>query len=161
DAKFGIGNRVRSPRPLRFTAQRLGDFGRLGSRTGLLCSVRLPEISMRRPVVLVALCFGLFGASAGAQPAPANPIAARYQAVADRVMDAALQDSPAWNKLAELADRFGNRLSGSAALEQAIDWVLSEMKRDGLENVRGEPVMVPHWVRGAESAELVEPRAAK
>jgi carboxypeptidase Q len=27
-----------------------------------------------------------------------------------------------------------------------------------LANVRGEPVMVPHWVRGAESAELVSPR---
>ncbi len=32
------------------------------------------------------------------------------------------------------------------------------MQRDGLDNVRGEPVMVPRWVRGAESAELVEPR---
>ena len=32
------------------------------------------------------------------------------------------------------------------------------MKQDGLENVRGEPVMVTHWVRGAESAELVQPR---
>ena len=33
------------------------------------------------------------------------------------------------------------------------------MKRDGLENVHGEPVMVTHWVRGAESASLVKPRA--
>jgi carboxypeptidase Q len=32
------------------------------------------------------------------------------------------------------------------------------MRADGLENVRGEPVMVPHWVRGAESAELMAPR---
>jgi carboxypeptidase Q len=32
------------------------------------------------------------------------------------------------------------------------------MRADGLENVRGEPVMVPHWVRGSESAELVAPR---
>jgi carboxypeptidase Q len=31
------------------------------------------------------------------------------------------------------------------------------MKRDGLENVRTERVMVPRWVRGAESAEIVEP----
>jgi carboxypeptidase Q len=29
------------------------------------------------------------------------------------------------------------------------------MKRDGLENVRAEPVMVPHWVRGHESLEIV------
>ena len=33
--------------------------------------------------------------------------------------------------------------------------MLARMKADGLENVRGEPVMVPHWVRGAESAALV------
>jgi carboxypeptidase Q len=32
------------------------------------------------------------------------------------------------------------------------------MKADGLDNVRGEPVMVPRWVRGIESAELMEPR---
>ena len=49
-------------------------------------------------------------------------------------------------------------LSGSEALERAIDWTLAQMSADGLENVRGEPAMVPHWVRGAESAELVTPR---
>lgn len=32
------------------------------------------------------------------------------------------------------------------------------MKRDGLDNVRGEKAMVPHWVRGEESAMLVSPR---
>ena len=50
------------------------------------------------------------------------------------------------------------RFSGSANLEQAIDWVIERMKADGLDNVRGEPVMVPRWVRGNESAELIEPR---
>ncbi len=116
---------------------------------------------MRRSALLATACSALFAASAAGQSAEPNPIAARYQSVADRLIDAALQDSSAWNKLAELADRFGNRLSGSAALEQAIDWIQAEMKRDGLENVRAEPVMVPHWVRGAESAELIEPRRAK
>jgi carboxypeptidase Q len=69
-----------------------------------------------------------------------------------------MKDSAAWNRIAELTDTFGNRLSGSEALEHAIDWTLAKMRTDGLENVRGEPVMVPHWVRGAESAELVSPR---
>jgi carboxypeptidase Q len=32
------------------------------------------------------------------------------------------------------------------------------MAADGLDGVRGEPVMVPHWVRGRESAELIRPR---
>ena len=31
------------------------------------------------------------------------------------------------------------------------------MRRDGLDNVRAEPVMVPKWVRGRESAEIVHP----
>jgi carboxypeptidase Q len=82
----------------------------------------------------------------------------RYRAAADRLISAATKDSSAWNRVAELTDAFGSRLSGSDALERAIDWTLARMRSDGLENVRGEPVMVPHWVRGAESAELVTPR---
>lgn len=35
---------------------------------------------------------------------------------------------------------------------------LTGMRADGLANVHGEPVMVPHWVRGAESAVLHSPR---
>src|SRR5512135_3119806 len=90
-----------------------------------------------------------------------TPLQARYADAANRLVAAALRDSAAWNKLARLADGFGNRISGSDALERAIDWVLAEMKREGLENVRGEPAMVPHWVRGNESAELVSPRPMK
>ena len=95
-----------------------------------------------------------------AQSAP-NPIATKYQAIADRLTDAALADSAAWNKIAELTDRFGNRISGSAALEQAIDWIMARMKTEGLANVRGEPAMVPHWIRGQESASMVQPRFGK
>ena len=85
-----------------------------------------------------------------------NPAA--YRDAADRLINQALRDSAAWNRIAELTDTFGHRLSGSDALERAIDWTLARMKADGLENVRGEPVMVPHWVRGNESAELITPR---
>ncbi len=84
-----------------------------------------------------------------------------YRAVADRIVSAALADSSAWQRLAELTDRFGNRLSGSESLERAIDWVLERMRSDGLERVHGEQAMVPHWVRGEESLDLVEPREAR
>jgi carboxypeptidase Q len=86
-------------------------------------------------------------------------IAHQYGNVANQIIGAALQDSSAFERMSELVDRFGNRLSGSDNLERAIDWILDRMRRDGLDNVRGEPVMVPHWVRGAESAELLEPRS--
>jgi carboxypeptidase Q len=35
------------------------------------------------------------------------------------------------------------------------------MEGDGLQNVNGEPVLVPHWVRGDESLELLSPRPKK
>jgi carboxypeptidase Q len=94
-----------------------------------------------------------------AQPVAAQSIADRYRGDANRIIDAALEDSTAWTRLAEMTEKFGNRLSGTPALEQTIDWVIAKMKEDGLQNVRGEPVMVPVWVRGAESAQLVSPRA--
>ena len=88
----------------------------------------------------------------------AQSIEQQYRAPADRLIQAATADSFAFARLTEMVDRFGPRLSGSANLERAIDWVIAEMKKDGLQNVRGEPVMVPHWVRGRESLELLSPR---
>src|SRR5262249_58504849 len=55
----------------------------------------------------------------------------------------------------------GNRLSGSPQLEKAVEWGLDQMKADGLENVHTEPVKVPHWVRGEESAEMLAPAKRK
>jgi carboxypeptidase Q len=105
----------------------------------------------------------LFAAAAAATLALA-PVSAGaqsvepYRAAADRLIDAAMRDSAAWNRIAELTDTFGHRVSGSVALERAIDWTLERMRADGLENVRGERAMVRHWERGTESAELITPR---
>ena len=88
----------------------------------------------------------------------ASPIAARHRQAADRLIDAAIADSAAWNRIAELTETFGARFSGTPQLERAIDWVIARMKEDGLDNVRGEPVMVPRWVRGAESLVMTQPR---
>ena len=94
-----------------------------------------------------------------AGPLAGQTITERYRAAADRIIEAALADSTAYHRLAELTDRFGPRFSGTENLERALDWILAEMRNDGLANVRAEPVMVPHWVRGEESAELLEPRS--
>ena len=111
---------------------------------------------LRRAIVCAVLLAPV--ASARGQ----GTVAAQYAATSQRIIAAALADSGvAWNKLARFTDYSGNRFTGSPALERAIDWVLAEMKKDGLENVRGEPAMVPRWVRGAESATLIQPRIAK
>ncbi len=107
---------------------------------------------IRLLAVAAATAYALAPERAAAQSADS------YRAAADRLIDAAMRDSAAWNRIAELTDTFGHRLSGSAALERAIDWTLERMRADGLENVRGERAMVRHWERGAESAELITPR---
>jgi carboxypeptidase Q len=74
-----------------------------------------------------------------------------------RLIKAATADDFAWQRLAELTDTYGARLSGSENLARAVDWAVRTMKADGLDNVRMERVMVPHWVRGREFAEIVDP----
>jgi carboxypeptidase Q len=96
-----------------------------------------------------------------AQSAPAASAAAwldPYREPAGRLIGEALASDFAWQRLAQLGDTYGHRLSGSQALEDAIQWAVQEMKKDGLENVHTEPVKVPHWVRGQESLEIVAPR---
>jgi len=80
-----------------------------------------------------------------------------YRGDARKLTELAQSSDFAWRRLAEVTDTFGPRFSGTEPLERAIDWAVAEMKKDGLENVRKEPVMVPKWVRGRESLDLVEP----
>lgn len=87
-------------------------------------------------------------------PSPTVKIDA-YRTSAGRIIGAALTKNKAYERLQYLTDHIGNRLSGSRNLENAIAWALSKMKEDGLDNVRAEKVMVPHWVRGQESLEVI------
>jgi carboxypeptidase Q len=80
-----------------------------------------------------------------------------YRGNAQKLMAAAQADQFAWDRLAELTDTFGQRLSGSDNLNRAIQWAVETMKKDGLENVHTERVMVPRWVRGNESLEMTNP----
>ena len=74
-----------------------------------------------------------------------------YQLEAQRLTQAATNSLFGFTRLATMCDTFGPRFTGSKNLEDAIDWCLAEMKKDGFKNVRGEAVRVPRWVRGRES----------
>jgi carboxypeptidase Q len=80
-----------------------------------------------------------------------------YRDAATRLIKAATADDFAWQRLAELTDTYGNRLSGSDNLGRAVAWAAETMKKDGLDNVHTEKVMVPKWTRGLESGEIVDP----
>lgn len=118
------------------------------------------------PFVLSLVVFALLAAPSWARQAsvekPTSAVEtdawlAPHVQDAQTLIDAAMKDSAAWDRLAYLTDTFGPRLSGSKGLERAIEWIQEEMVNDGLENVRGEPVKVPHWVRGDEKLVLLEP----
>ena len=71
------------------------------------------------------------------------------------IKSAAMADDYAYRQLAHLTENIGPRPSGSAQAQQAAQYVAEELRKLGLE-VRLEEVKVPHWVRGSETAELVE-----
>jgi carboxypeptidase Q len=81
-----------------------------------------------------------------------------YRQPVNRIVHAAFADDFAWRRLAYLTDTFGSRLSGSTSLAAAIEWAVREMQSDDLERVRKDAVMVPRWVRGRESLDIVLPR---
>jgi Zn-dependent M28 family amino/carboxypeptidase len=72
-----------------------------------------------------------------------------------KVQQAALESNYAYRQLAHLCNNIGPRLSGSAQAQQAVEYVAAELRKLGLE-VKLEKVMVPHWVRGDETAALTE-----
>jgi carboxypeptidase Q len=109
-----------------------------------------------RAGVWVGIALMAAAAAAGAGGADEDPAEA-YRETAAKIVADATSSTFAWERLAVLTDSVGNRLSGTPQLDMAIRWALDEMKKDGLENVRADPVMVPKWVRGAESAEIVSP----
>jgi hypothetical protein len=87
--------------------------------------------------------------SAGAIAAPNDA------ATLGQIRDSAMKDSWAFERLSDLTDLVGPRLSGSPGAAAAVTQVADAMRKLGA-TVTLQPVKVPHWVRGEEKAELVD-----
>src|SRR6059036_1988487 len=94
--------------------------------------------------------------SPSASPSP-TPVVFSPQTLADlkRLQQAALSSDYAYKQVAHLANNIGPRLSGSAQAAKAVEYVAGELRAVGCE-VQLERVMVPHWVRGEETAALTQ-----
>jgi carboxypeptidase Q len=66
-----------------------------------------------------------------------------------KIYDQVLLDGRCYDWLRTLSKDVGHRLSGSAAAEKAVRWSKSTLDTLGLDSIWLQPVMVPHWVRGA------------
>src|SRR5438094_5442778 len=94
------------------------------------------------------------GLSESATPTPtATPNVFSPQTLSDlkRIQQEALKSDYAYRQVAHLSDNIGPRLSGSAQAAKAVEYVAGELKAIGCA-AQLEKVMVPHWVRGAETA---------
>jgi carboxypeptidase Q len=92
--------------------------------------------------------------SPSATPSP-TPYSAQTLGELKKLQQAALASDYAYRQVAHLSNNIGPRLSGSAQAQKAVEYVAAELKGLGLK-VELEKVTVPHWVRGEETAALVE-----
>ncbi|KAB8045061.1 M20/M25/M40 family metallo-hydrolase [Janthinobacterium aquaticum] len=105
-----------------------------------------------RRAVSLAVTSMLLGVAAGGAcaAAPGNSPEALAQ-----VRDSALRSDWAYERLADMTDLIGPRLSGSVGAAAAVQQVADTMRQLGAK-VTLQPVKVPHWVRGVETAEIVD-----
>jgi carboxypeptidase Q len=121
----------------------------------------MTRIKRMRIFVLSWLCltsaFAQQAAPTSTSTPTATPAIFSPQTLADlkRLQQAALNSNYAYKQVAHLANNIGPRLSGSAQAAKSVEYVASELKSIGGE-VQLEKLMVPHWVRGEETAGLVQ-----
>src|SRR5437879_5419555 len=137
--------------------------------------MKLATDSLRRHCTLAALCLTTFAASLCAQnlqqstepTLPSTDAVPQASAVQrenfspelmqqlEAIKTAALSDDYAYQQLAYLTQNIGPRSSGSPGAKAAVGYVAAQMRKLGLD-VHLEEVKVPHWVRGVETAGLVD-----
>src|SRR5262249_57961018 len=108
-------------------------------------------------LALSAICALGCHRQAASPTTAADSDVARYEKAAARIAEANRSGDAAFKRVAALTDLFGPRMTGSPALERAIVWARDAFAADHQENVALEPVRVPIWQRGKETAEIVTP----
>jgi hypothetical protein len=106
-------------------------------------------------IALVLLVNSLPIASQQRQTEAPSPYSPQLLSELKKIQQAALASDYAYRQVAYLSNNIGPRLSGSPQAARAVEYVAAEMRRLGLE-VQLEKLMVPHWVRGIETGDLVE-----
>ena len=114
---------------------------------------------MRKLNLILLFCLPglLWGQRPALVPVKESPVVYAPELVhdLDTLRDAALTSDYAYSQVAYLTENIGARPTGSPQADAAAHYVADTLRGLGLD-VKLEQVMVPHWVRGAETAELVD-----
>lgn len=102
--------------------------------------------------LLVAFAALLVTAPLPAQtPAPAPPLSPDAQMMR-KLYDAALVNSPVYEQLRELTEKFPGRIASSKNYMGAAHWSEALLKQQGADRTELQPCMVPHWERGPQES---------
>lgn len=111
---------------------------------------------------LLPACFLIAAGFAQAQaPVASSPIAETAIATAKQLRDSALAGSGAYAITESLTTEVGARMAGSEADARAVRWAEAKFKALGFDRVTLEPVTIPVWRRGTESAAVTSPAPQK
>ena len=102
-------------------------------------------------VVVLMLCVLL------TQAVPAQQTS-ELQQTSGRLAGSILVGGRSMNYVEELTDKFGARLTGSAAYDRAAEWAAAQFRAAGIKSVRLEPFAVDHgWERGPARGRMISP----
>jgi carboxypeptidase Q len=119
---------------------------------GFVTMKRLSGMSWVSVIGLLLLLVSCHGA-AGLAGDPTT----RFQERCLELERRALDDNMAIATLRSLVAAAPKRLAGSEGMTNAEQWASAMMREIGFDEVRAEPVMVPHWQRGIEAGAIVQP----
>src|SRR5947207_1937186 len=123
------------------------EFRRVALRSLALFLCVQRAIAQQMPVI---------ASSPNVSPSPTPPVfSTQTLSELKQLQQAGLESDYAYRQVEHLANNIGPRLSGSAQATRAVEYVAAELKALGCD-VQLEKVMVHHWVRGEETAALVQ-----
>ncbi|MCB1037073.1 MAG: M20/M25/M40 family metallo-hydrolase [Acidobacteria bacterium] len=115
----------------------------------------MPDLSRNWSLAALLSVF-LVPTGARAQEASSGPLASLEGTVAE-LQRQALSGSGAYEFVRDLTTEVGPRSAGSPGDRAAVEWAMARLQALGFENVRKEPVTVPHWVRGEARGSILSP----
>jgi carboxypeptidase Q len=112
-----------------------------------------PRLAPFATLAIAASCGVMIAASGGGQGVAA------YEDVATRLSQKGLRELGAFATLVKIV-AVGPRLTGSAQADRAVSAMAAHMTGLGFDDVRTEPTVVGHWVRGAREEGRILSRTA-
>jgi carboxypeptidase Q len=95
-----------------------------------------------------------------AEPVPASPspaVTPEVAKIAAKLRTEALAGTQSYEIVRSLTVEVGPRLAGSPGDARGVEWAKKKLAALGFQNVRAEPVEVPHWERGRNAGEILSP----